>query len=80
LAQQARNKRDKKLSRADELWQQVLEAGWWSHWHVGFEDPTVSPDDNLYGYNLLQLDQPPRDPRGPQFTVRHRSRLEGCND
>ena len=41
LAQQARSKRDKKVSRADERWQQTLEAGWWSHWHVGFQDPTV---------------------------------------
>jgi hypothetical protein len=72
LNHQARTKRERRMTSKDEQWQEVLEAGWWSHWHCGWgENSKIGSDHYLYGYNLLQLDQPPRDPRVKPYRVQH---------
>ena len=69
LAEQ-RAARAQQLSAKDQEWQDVREAGWFSQWHIGFSDG-ATPDDPYYGCNLLQWDDPPRDPRAVPYRLVH---------
>lgn len=72
VAHEARLKRDRQRSSSDEAWQNLCEAGWFTHWHVGFlPGDDTPPTDWLYGRNLLRIDDPPRDPKGKPFRLQH---------
>lgn len=81
LLHEARRTKVNRKSKAQKLFEDAMEAGWFSPWHRGWDDGTP-PDDPSYGTCLLDHTGDWRDPKGPPFRrkwppeAEYRSRME----